>query len=173
MLLAAAPVSALVAALAQPLIAVVYGNQWISAAPVLSILSIYGTLFVVGLLYANFLIAVGDTGILLGVQVVALVELLPLMWLGVSLLGAEGVALAHVLVILLITLPVYAEMLRRRTGTSPLLLVRSAARPVLAALVCAAIASTVSSRLSMSAAQLILGALAGGLAYALIARARA
>ena len=64
----ACPIGALTLALAEPLILTVYGEKWLAAAPILSVLAVYGVLTVFGLLFANVVISVGRAGVPLGVQ---------------------------------------------------------------------------------------------------------
>lgn len=118
-LVLAFPIATVTSALAVPLVQVVYGDQWTAAGPVLSVLSVYGVISVVGLLLSDVLIASGRTGVLALIQVGALILLLPAMWGGISLLGLKGAGVAHSLVILLGTIPLYLIALRRTLDISP------------------------------------------------------
>ena len=60
-----------------------YGEKWVAASRAVR-LAVYGVLTVFGLLFANVAIAVGRTGILLGVQIAALVLLVPTMAIGIA-----------------------------------------------------------------------------------------
>src|SRR5450830_537305 len=108
----ACPIGAMTGTLSAPLIAVLYGPQWHAAAPVLSILSLYGVVSVICLLFANIVVAMGRTKILLAVQGVALVALVPAMQLGIARSGIVGVGFAHIVVIGAVTLPVYLVAVR-------------------------------------------------------------
>lgn len=125
----ACPLAAFTCAFAEPLVAVIYGPHWVGAASVLTVLSFYGVAFVVGLLFANILISMGRTGPLFAVQGIALGCLLPALWAGITFGGLVGLGLAHLLVIGLVTLPVYIRSLRRSVGIAPSRLVRAVARP--------------------------------------------
>jgi lipopolysaccharide exporter len=114
--LVAFPLAAFLCAFSGPIVETVYGSAWRPAAPVLSILAVYGAVSVVGLFLANVIIAAGRTAVLLSVQICALAALLPGLPAGINLGGIEGAAAAHVLVIVTVTSPVYVIALRRSTG---------------------------------------------------------
>lgn len=153
----AAPIGFTTLALATPLIATVYGPKWLEAAPVLQVLSLYGVIFVTCILFANIIIAMGRTGILMVVQVIGLAALVPTIAVGIDRLGLVGVGTAHIVVICAITLPAYLVAVRRATSATPLLLARAAGPPVLAAAVAASAAAAVARVPSAAPLQLLLG----------------
>lgn len=107
------PLAAFLCTFSSELVETIYGPKWLPAAPVLSILAVYGAVSVVGLFFANVIIATGRTGVLLAVQACALAALLPGLPTGIALGGITGAALAHVIVIVAVTSPVYLLAVRR------------------------------------------------------------
>ena len=167
--LVAAPVACLTVALAEPLVTVVYGRRWTAAVPVLKVLSLYGVAFVVCLLLAGLVIAIGRTAALLGVQVAALVALVPAIVLGVDRLGAVGAGVAHIVVILAVTLPAYLFALHRAAGVLPRVVLAAMARPLAAAVAAGLVAAGVAALLDTPPAELFVGGLAGGATYLVLA----
>lgn len=163
--LIACPLAAFTSAFAAPLITTIYGEKWHAAAPVLSVLSFYGVISVIGLLFANIIIATGRTGILFLVQAIALVVLVPALQLGINLGGLVGIGLAHIVVISLVTFPVYLQALRKSAGAhvGPLLFVLI--RPAAAATVAALLALAVTSPLNFDPLKILLGGMVGAVAY--------
>jgi PST family polysaccharide transporter len=148
----------------------IYGPKWSAAAPVLSVLALYGALFVLGLLLANVIIAMGRTGILFSVQVCALVALLPALPVGIRLAGIEGAAVAHILVIGAVTTPVYVIALRRSTGLGLRRLLQSVGRPAITAVTAAFLAWLVTQPVESNLLKLAAGALMGAFIYGVLNR---
>lgn len=163
--LIALPMCAMTIALARPLVLTFYGEKWAASATVLMILSLYGAVFIVCLLFANMLTALGQTKFLFILQLIWIGALVPAMVLGVHKDGIVGAAYAHVAVIAPIVLPSYLFTLKRLTGVSITALGRAAFPPVLAAAAAALAARGVTSQLSSPLAQLIAGLAVGGLVY--------
>lgn len=161
-------ISAMTAALAAPLIRVLYGSRWGAAAPVLSVLAVYGVVAVLSLLFANITIAMGRTGVLLAVQVAALVALTPLMVVFVRLWGIRGAGLAHVVVACGVTLPVYLLALRRATGSELRRLALAVLPPVVAGVAAFLVAHVVGDLLTSPVAQVVLGGSCGTAVYVLL-----
>ncbi|MBS1692097.1 MAG: oligosaccharide flippase family protein [Actinobacteria bacterium] len=130
----ACPIAAFTCAYAYPLIGTVYGGRWIAAAPVLSVLALYGVLYVLGILFDNIMIAAGRTATMFAVQAAALVALVPAMIVGVHMRGLVGVGVAHIVVVLGVTMPAYMVALHRITGSGIGVTLRALSRPVVAAL---------------------------------------
>ena len=167
--LIACPIGALTSALALPLVLTLYGAQWQEAASVLVVLTLHGVLFVFGLLFANLIIVAGRTGILLGVQVLVLVCLVPAMVVGVRALGLVGAGVAHIVVICLVTMPIYIVAVRRSTGFGPADLAK-AVWPVALAAVAATLAARGGAMLAHPPfVKLVIGGIAGSAAYGLLA----
>ena len=154
--------------LAGPLVGVVYGAQWSDAGPVLSVLSVYGVVSVICLLFANITIAMGRTRALLAVQVAALVALVPAMLVGIQLAGIVGAGLAHVGVATLVTLPVYLVAVRSATGAGPGLLGRAVLPPLVASLLAWAAAHSVAGAIHQQLAALLAGGTVGALVFGVL-----
>jgi PST family polysaccharide transporter len=101
----------LIAALATPLVAILYGDKWLPAVVALQWLALLGALRVLLELCYDLLIAVGRAGAMIRVQVVWLVALAIALPLGAHLGGIAGVALAQGVVAAAIVLPLNARLL--------------------------------------------------------------
>ena len=163
--LIALPMCAMTMALARPLVLTFYGEKWAASADVLVVLSLYGAVFIVCLLFANMLTALGQTKFLLLLQLIWISALVPAMVLGVHKDGIVGAAYAHVAVIAPIVLPSYLFILKRFTGVRFTALGRAVLPPLLASAAAALAAHSVASQLNSPLAQLIAGLAAGGLVY--------
>jgi O-antigen/teichoic acid export membrane protein len=95
----------LLAALADPVVQVLYGDRWLPAIAALRWLALLGAIRIVLDLCYDLLVAVGRTGPLLKVQLVWLVALVIALPVGAHTNGIAGVAAAHVLVAAAIVLP--------------------------------------------------------------------
>ncbi|SEQ12782.1 lipopolysaccharide biosynthesis protein [Microlunatus flavus] len=163
----ALPTAAISAALSRPLVDTVFGARWAEAAPVLVVLAGYGALYAFSLLFANVLVATGQTVRLLLIQLGWVVVLVPGMVLGEHWAGLRGVAWAHVVTIGLIAVPAYGVAVVRATGRHPLLLLRAVVAPLVAATLAAAAARLASQPFTTPWLALLVGCLAGGVVYAL------
>ena len=135
--LLALPVGAVTIVLADPLVRTLFGDPWRDAAPVLAVLAVYGVAYSLSLLLVNALIAVGDTMLLLWVQVLWVATLVPAILVGLKMGGLVGVAWAHVVVILAVAMPCYLAAVKRTSGVQLRRLLAALARPALAAAVAA------------------------------------
>ena len=157
------PMSALTIALARPLVLTLYGAKWTASVQPLSVLAVYGAVAIVCVLFANILASLGRAKFILIVQLVWLAALIPGMVLGVRHGGITGAAIAHVIVIVPLVLPLYLFGLRKIVDLAAL---AKAVLPVLlAALVAAVAAASAASRFTYPLAQLITGLAVGGLTY--------
>jgi PST family polysaccharide transporter len=163
--LVALPICTFTVALAEPLILTVYGDQWRAATPALRVLALYGVVFVIGLLLANVIIAMGRTGVLLAVQAAALVVLLPVMSVAIDLGGLVGVGAAHLTTVLICTFPAYLYAIRRSTGVGPVLLAKSLVVPVTAGVAAGAVAFVVGALPMPEPLRLLCGGIAGAALY--------
>jgi lipopolysaccharide exporter len=169
--LVAFPIAAFTAVFAGPIVAVLYGSQWTEAAPPLTVLSCYGAIFVICLLFANIIVALGRTRALLIVQLVALLCLLPSLYAGIRIGGLVGVGIAHVIVIVSITLPVYLITIRRTIGASISRTLSPIIRPALAAIAATCAAWLMTSPVDSDLGKLAIASLAMGCIYfAIMAR---
>jgi PST family polysaccharide transporter len=167
--LIAMPMCGMTMALARPLVLTLYGAKWAAAANVLVVLSLYGAVFIICLLFASMLTSFGRTKLLLSLQVIWIGTLVPAMALGVHREGIVGAAYAHVLVIAPIVLPSYLLALKRVTGVRFTALGRALLPALLAAAAAALGARGAASQLNGPLAQLIAGLAAGGLVYLICA----
>jgi PST family polysaccharide transporter len=167
--LIAMPMCGMSIALARPIILTLYGAKWAAAANVLIILSFYGAVFILCLLFANMLTALGHTKFLLILQLIWIGTLVPAMALGVHKDGIVGAAYAHVAVIIPIVLPSYLLALKRVTGVRITALGRAVLPAVLASSVAALAAHGAASLFSSPLARLVAGLAAGGVVYVICA----
>jgi lipopolysaccharide exporter len=163
------PICGLTMVLARPIVLTMYGAKWAASADVLSVLSIYGAISVVCLLFANMLAGLGRTKFLLVVQLIWLGTLAPAMALGVHRDGIVGAAFAHIAVIGPIVLPSYLYALKKATGVRLGALAKAALPALLASLAAALAARSVASHFPSPLVQLITGLSAGGLIYVVAA----
>ncbi len=167
--LIAMPMCGMTMVLARPLVLTLYGAKWAAAANVLAVLSLYGAVFIVCLLFANMLTSLGQTKLLLALQVIWIGTLVPAMVVGVHRDGIVGAAYAHVLVIAPIVLPSYLLALKRVTGFRFTSLGKALLPALLASSAAALAAHGAASQLGSPLAQLIAGLAAGGLVYLICA----
>ncbi|RNI21180.1 lipopolysaccharide biosynthesis protein [Flexivirga caeni] len=162
------PICAVLAALSPDLIHVVYGARWLSAAPVLTILSVLTAVRVVQLVLTDLLVALGHTASVLWVQIVWLGALVPVMIGGVELGGIRGAGLAHVTVALLVVGPALLFAVRRRSGISAGWFSRLLLAPTVGAAAAFLAAEGVSRVLSGALLTLFVGGAAGVVVYVLV-----
>lgn len=127
------PVVTIMAVLAGPLIAFLYGDPWAPAADALAflmILALFRLLIGLGL---DVLMATAATRSALVVNCTWALVLVPALVTGTTLGGIRGTAVAHVLTALLIAVPASAVALRR-VGVQLAPIARDAVRPIGAAL---------------------------------------
>lgn len=166
----AVPAGALLAVLATPLVAVVYGSRWSLAAPVLVALALFGSARVLFDLWVSYLLARGAARTVLAVQVLWFLTLLPGVMIGVRLGGITGAGWAHVVVALGVVLPAYAVALHR-CGADLVAMARSCVVPLAATAPAALAAAGTAQAVAVSWLQLVLGAMAGAVVYlALVGR---
>jgi O-antigen/teichoic acid export membrane protein len=124
---AAIPICVLLGVLAEPIIAFVYGSQWVAAAVPLQFLAALGLIRVaVDLAYDGLAARVRKT--LMVMQGVWLVTLAPVLLVFAHLFGVKGVAAGHVVVAGLVVAPVFLVVLHR-LGISVRQLARASAWP--------------------------------------------
>ncbi|MBO0879516.1 MAG: oligosaccharide flippase family protein [Mycobacterium sp.] len=163
------PMCGLMIALARPLVLTLYGGKWTASAEVLSILSLYGAISIICVLFANMLTSLGKTKSILAVQLFWIGALVPAMALGVHRNGIAGAAAAHILVIAPLVLPAYIFMLKRASGIRLTILGKSVLPPLLAASAAALAARVTASQFASPLVQLMTGVAAGGLIYVAVA----
>jgi O-antigen/teichoic acid export membrane protein/tetratricopeptide (TPR) repeat protein len=121
----AVPAVVLLATLADPLIRIIYGQQWTAAAPALTLLSIFTLFRLVYQLNYNLLAAVGKASLLFSIQIWWLVSLIPALIIGIQLDGITGVAAAQIVVAGVLLCPILLWALSRIGIPVHLLLVAS------------------------------------------------
>jgi lipopolysaccharide exporter len=163
------PMCALMFVLSRPIVLTFYGARWSGSAEVLSILSIYGAVSIICVLFANILTSLGKARFSLVVQLLWLGFLIPAMAIGVHRNGIVGAAEAHIVVIAPLILPCYLFALRRATGIHLVLLAKTVLPAAVAAAIAAVAASAVAPRFTSSVAQLAAGAAVGSFVYAVAA----
>ncbi len=167
------PMCGLMIALARPLVLTLYGAKWAASAEVLSILSLYGGISIICILFANMLTSLGKAKFTLVVQIAWLGALVPAMALGVHRNGIVGAAIAHIAVIGPLVLPSYLFALRRATGVRFTVLGKAVLFPLLAASAAALAARSVASQFASPLTQLVTGLAVGGLIYVVAAAPQA
>jgi PST family polysaccharide transporter len=163
--LVACPIGAFICAFAYPLIETVYGAKWLSGATVLSILAPYGVLYVLTVLCDTIMIASGKTSAMFLVQLAALIALVPALLIGVRLDGLVGVGIAHILVILFVTMPVYMFAIFRITGAGLIVFLSALSRPLLAAAAATGVAYVATFDLDSAIGKLAVAVVVGFLVY--------
>lgn len=161
----ALPAGAFLALLSVPLIAGVYGEKWLAAAPVLAALGIFGALRAVFDVWAAFLLAQGASGKVLWIQILWFVVLVPATVMATIWWGIEGAALAHVAVGLVIVLPAYLIALGRAGADVPGVL-RTSWQPIAAMIPAGVVAYGVVTQVPSTVGALLAGGVAGGAVYA-------
>jgi lipopolysaccharide exporter len=160
-----APICALSIAFAHQLVHCIYGTKWAAAAGVLTVLSLYGGISIICMLFSNIISGLGRSRSLLVVQLIWLAALVPAMAIGVKHDGIDGAATAHVAVITPIVLPCYVFLLKRVTHIRLRSLLSAILPPILAAAAAAAVAVRVAALLAQPLLQLAVGLAIGGLLY--------
>jgi lipopolysaccharide exporter len=163
--LIAAPMSALEMVLARPLVLTLYGPHWSAAAEPLAILTLYGIISIVCMLFSQMLAALGQSKFILIVQLVWLTALIPAMVVGIHADGIVGAASAHIIVIVPIVLPCYLIALKRATGIRIGALAKASLPAIVAAAISGAIAWLLVQSLRGPAVQLFVGGSVGSLFY--------
>jgi O-antigen/teichoic acid export membrane protein len=134
------PVAACLGASAYPLVRVVYGDQWISSAPILIWLAALGASRVVLELLYDLLVALGDTRRLFLLQITWLVLLGVGLPVGQHFGGVVGVAVAHCLIATALIIPMHAAVIGRRLNLPVLALLTVTIKPLISAAVIVAVA---------------------------------
>ena len=159
------PMCGLMMALARPLVHTLYGAKWAASAEVLSILSLYGAISIICILFANILASLGKAKFTLIVQLLWIGALVPAMALGVHRNGIVGAAIAHIAVIGPLVLPSYLFALRKAVGVRFTALGKAVFPPLLAASAAALAARSTASQFASPPVQLVSGLAAGSLVY--------
>jgi lipopolysaccharide exporter len=155
----------LLAALAHPLVAVLYGARWSPSATVLAALGLFGALRVALDLVATYLMARGATRPVLYVQILWFCSLIPAVVIATHWKGIAGAGWAHLAVAAVLTLPAYAFAVAR-VGGQARSLVQAMWLPAAAAVPTWLVAHSVAGALPHPLLALAAGGLAGLATYA-------
>jgi len=85
---------------ADPIVRVVFGDQWLDAIPVLRVLAIYAWVYSLGYHVGGFYKAIGRPDILLRLSLLTLVIIIPSLLIGAKF-GIIGVAVGHLVAVLI------------------------------------------------------------------------
>ncbi|WP_030766433.1 MULTISPECIES: lipopolysaccharide biosynthesis protein, partial [unclassified Streptomyces] len=160
------PICVLLAALAAPVVELIYGERWLPAARALPWLMALGLVRIGCELAYDCLVAIGRRRSLIGVQGLWLIILIPALVIGARTGGIVGVAQGHVLVAGAVVVPVFLLALHRggiRLGT----VARACAWPLLGGAVMAAVLLLLERYLGVGVLALLATGAAGTLCYVL------
>ena len=164
LLLVTLPACLVLAALARPIVQIVYGDTWLPAASVLPWLMVLALVRVIGELVYDFLVALGSSRSNLSLQVVWLTALAIALPIAARKGGIEAVAMAHAGVAVCIVVPTYAIVLHR-AGVSLRAVASQVLRPLVATVAGGVVAVGVAVLIPDAFARLTLGAALIGLVY--------
>jgi PST family polysaccharide transporter len=167
LLAVALPICALLGGLALPAVRFVYGDRWASASEALVWLAVVGGLRVTFELAYDFIVAIGDSRTVLYVQVLWLVTLAPALIIGAHSRGIAGVGAAQLAVAGGVICPTYLMLLRRR-HVALRGVVAATVRPILGAGAALLVARLVYPQFDRPLPGLVVAALAGLCADALV-----
>ncbi len=160
------PVSALIFALAHPLVLFVYGSRWAESADVLAILGLFGSVRILLTLLMSILAALGRSRQVFALQVLWMVSLVPALVIGVNMDGIRGAAIAQEIVGLGIVVPVAILVVARHAGATRRTLVAALLTPLLAATVAGVTAGLCAAAIAdQPSLQVVAGGLAGIAVY--------
>lgn len=98
--LIAVPISLGLLIAADPIVRVVFGEQWLDAIPILRVLAVYAWVYSLGYHVGGFYKAIGRPDILLRLSLLTLVIIIPSLLIG-SRFGMIGVAIGHLVAVLI------------------------------------------------------------------------
>ncbi|MEV4950968.1 oligosaccharide flippase family protein [Paenarthrobacter nitroguajacolicus] len=107
------PIASVLAVCAVPVVVVLYGEPWASAAVALAWLAPVAVFRVLHELFYDYLVVLKKSVSILRVQICSLVALVPALILGAQFAGLSGVAAAPLLVAVAVTSPMYFMALGR------------------------------------------------------------
>lgn len=166
------PIAALTAALATPIVTVLYGDKWGPAAVVLPYLMILTVVRVLASFALDILMGAGATRSTLWVNLIWAVALIPSLIYATSRGHIQGAAIAHAVVGLIVAIPIVIVALHR-VGVRLAPIAPALGRPIIGAAVGGGLAALTASALPSDVLQLLLGGFVGGVAYLAIAIAPA
>lgn len=161
-------VTALCVSLAQPLVNAIYGPKWVDAGPVLRWFAIYGSVQVLISLFVVILVACNSPRSVLWGQLTWFLALIPAMIIGVRVDGLVGGAIANIVVVGLIVLPLTLWQVHRASALRIRPIVLAMLPPFLAAVGAGIVAGLTALLWNDAWISLIAGGIAGTIAYLLI-----
>lgn len=162
------PISAMIIALAEPLMVTAYGQTWAPAGIALATLGVFGAARILVELFADLSVGAGRTVWLFWVQVVWLVALTPALYFSIRWWGIAGAGVAHAAVACLIVIPMYVMVLASVLGVRAGELLRGSIAPLAAAMVAGFLARIATFSITDPVMALVLGCCLGGFVYALL-----
>ncbi|WP_159699579.1 oligosaccharide flippase family protein [Arthrobacter sp. 18067] len=162
------PISAMVIALAHPLIVTAYGGAWAPAGIALATLGVFGATRILVELFADLSVGAGRTVWLFWVQVAWLSALTPALFLGITWWGIAGAGIAHATVACLVVIPLYVHSLTSVLQTTAWQLLRGSIPPLAAAAVAGTAAWLATQGMDNPAIALAAGTLVGSSLYVLL-----
>lgn len=85
---------------ADPIVRVVFGDQWLDAIPVLRVLAVYAWVYSLGYHVGGFYKAIGRPDILLRLSILTIIIIIPALLIGAQF-GIIGVAIGHLVAVLI------------------------------------------------------------------------
>jgi O-antigen/teichoic acid export membrane protein len=85
---------------ADPIVRVVFGDQWLEVIPILRVLAVYAWVYSLGYHVGGFYKAIGRPDILLMLSIVTLIVIIPALLIGARF-GVIGVAVGHLVAVLI------------------------------------------------------------------------
>jgi len=158
------PPCVLLTTLAGPLIHLVYGERWISAAPALSLLAVFGLTRVAYVIFGSVITAADRRKTLMVIQGVWLVALVPVLLAGARLDGITGVGAGQLIVASGLVGPAFVWALSQ-ADISVWAMVRACLRPLIGGVLLAAVSLLVIHFAGDGAAALGAAIVAAGAAY--------
>ena len=162
------PVSALIVALAGPLVSVLYGETWARSSAAMVGLGIFGAGRILTETLSDLCVGAGKTGSLFWIQVIWLFALLPALMFGLSRGGIVGVSWGHAAVTWLIVVPVYAFWLSQSLKVPVAQIVRKCLWPFFASAVAGGAAWVVAAIVPTLLGSMFAGGFVGLGVYALL-----
>jgi O-antigen/teichoic acid export membrane protein len=98
--LIAVPISLGLLIAAEPIVRVVFGDQWLEAIPILRVLAVYAWVYSLGYHAGGFYKAIGRPDILLRLSILTLIIIIPALLIGAQF-GMIGVAVGHLVAVLI------------------------------------------------------------------------
>ncbi|MFJ5956265.1 oligosaccharide flippase family protein [Paenarthrobacter sp. NPDC092416] len=162
------PVSAMVIALAHPLIVTAYGQTWAPAGMALATLGVFGAARILVELFADLSVGAGRTVWLFWVQVAWLATLTPALYFGILWWGIAGAGVAHATVAILIVIPLYVKALTSVLQVTAWQLLRGSASSLLASGVAGTAAWAATTTITHPVVAVAAGTLLGAAIYLLL-----